>query len=36
MGKNIGKKAACQMIVKLSPGVDFVNILGAAFSPIFF
>jgi len=30
--KNIGAKAACKMLVKLTKGVNFINILSAHFS----
>ena len=30
--KEIGAKAACKMLVKLTPGVNFTNVLQAAFT----
>jgi len=30
------KKAFCKMLVKVTTGVNFINILQAAFAPIFF
>jgi len=30
-GKNVGAKAACKMLVKLTPIVNFTNILQTAF-----
>jgi hypothetical protein len=33
--KNIGAKAACKMLVKLTPVANFTNILQAAYAPIF-
>jgi len=34
--KNISAKVACKMLVKLTTGVNFINILLATFAPIFF
>jgi len=32
--KNIGTKAACKMLVKLTTGVNFINVLWVAFAPV--
>jgi len=33
--KNVGAKAVCKMLVKLTTGVNFINILRAAFAPVY-
>jgi len=32
--QNIGKKSAHKMLMKLTPGVNFTNVLRAAFAPV--
>ncbi len=34
--QNIGEKAARKMLIKLTPFINFTNILRAAFSPILY